>query len=491
MKAKKQVKGWRKEVDTFFSRWHAFISKHIHPNAVPVMVFAVVIFSFLFMFMLKQAGIIGMVISPAGLNYSDEINMNFSRTQEYIWYPDNIGDINSISLDGNIIGNGSVRISMIIGDETYLVLDSTLLEAQSGGLITGFVTGIETGVETGNITLDELSEEEFADIESEIEQQETNVTEEESEPAAPPLPIPPENADIQINLEYLNDSNFDTDNDGIEVYDGVIDLSISDTAFNWAVDESHLCTKWIITNHDIIEETAFCYGDAQCCDLIEVDLLGEIWDDDYYSFKGKDGAGENNTISAQVIYVDYNLSSENLYSYIYYSNNAEKQLIFLPTSSQMISFNNGCIDTCILSSINETNYRFIIETGPGTTFELHKINYYFAGSAMNLTGLQPDDLINTSYTLLCNDGELGMKDTYLRLRYPDVNYGDYDSVKVGNENALDWYRRGLFQFNLSYIQSNAVITSAELKIYKKTGAPDPNITLYRMIQSWDEDEATW
>ena len=246
MKAKKQVKGWRKEVDTFFTRVHAFISKHIHPNAVPIMVFAVVIFSFLFMFMLKQAGIIGLVVSPPSLVYSDEINMSFSRTQEYIWYPDNLGDINSISLDGNIIGNGSVRISMIVGNETYLMLDSTLLEAQSGGLITGLITGIETDVETGNITVDELSEEDFADIESEIEQQETNITEEV--PSPPAHPIPPDNAEIQIILEYLNNSEFDIDDDGTETHDGVIDLSISNTEFNWVVDESHLCTKLIITN---------------------------------------------------------------------------------------------------------------------------------------------------------------------------------------------------------------------------------------------------
>ncbi len=499
MKKDKAISGLLKIIDRPFVRINMSLKTIIPPNTLPYIISAIIIFTVLFTLMLMEAGLIGRVIGPEGVEYSDEINQKFSGAQEYIWYPQNQGAINSISLDGLILGNGSVRISLIAGNESYLVLDSTLLEQQGMGAITGFAAGTPTESEIDNIALEQMSEDEEEDIRREIEEQTEEQEkaeemeeemeeegEEEGEEAEEINAVAlPEDSEVSIKFEYAKDSEFDKDNDGIEMYDGVIDFSVDKTGFNWDVDESHLCARWIITNDDENSSIDVCYGSALCCDFIEADLFGERWDAEYYAFKGKDNAGANNTISVQVIYVDYNLSAENLYSYIYYSSRAEKQAVFLPGAALMINFTGACIDTCILPSLNETSYKFVIETDPGTVFALHNITYYLD---------QEPEIADENITIQFSkiyESEDTVKDTYIRYRYPDSNYGDDNLIKVGNENAWNRNRRGLIYFNISDIPQNAEITSAELKIYKNTGVKTGNITLHRLTREWIENKATW
>ncbi|MBI2647067.1 hypothetical protein HYW99_01200, partial [Candidatus Woesearchaeota archaeon] len=49
---------------------------------------------------------------------------------------------------------------------------------------------------------------------------------------------------ITIALDYKSGTAYDEDDDGKESINGVIDLSIENTYFNWDVDKNKLCTRW-------------------------------------------------------------------------------------------------------------------------------------------------------------------------------------------------------------------------------------------------------
>ncbi len=132
---------------------------------------------------------------------------------------------------------------------------------------------------------------------------------------------------IAIDLEYNKDSPYDEDNDGEESVNGVVDLTVENTDFNWDVDisemqnisddaqkssifdESKLCTRWETYSEDEDTATAFCHGNEECCNFIELAPLRSNWNEPYYAAFNQYGAGLNNIVSAQVIYYDVNLSS--------------------------------------------------------------------------------------------------------------------------------------------------------------------------------------
>lgn len=114
---------------------------------------------------------------------------------------------------------------------------------------------------------------------------------------------------IAIDLEYNQDSPYDENNDGEESVNGVVDLTLENTEFNWDVDESKLCTRWETYSEDEDKATTFCYGSEECCNFIEFVPLRSNWNEPYYAAFNQYGAGLNNILSAQVIYYDVDLST--------------------------------------------------------------------------------------------------------------------------------------------------------------------------------------
>ncbi|MCK4670598.1 MAG: right-handed parallel beta-helix repeat-containing protein, partial [Nanoarchaeota archaeon] len=118
-----------------------------------------------------------------------------------------------------------------------------------------------------------------------------------------------ENPAITAVLEYKSGTQWDPDDDGVEFLpDGIIDLTVENTQFNYSFDDSDLCTKWEIESLDTNDKAYECHGAESCCNFINMVPTLEQWDAPFQIFYGKLGATENNNISAQVIY----LSIENI-----------------------------------------------------------------------------------------------------------------------------------------------------------------------------------
>ncbi len=162
------------------------------------------------------------------------------------------------------------------------------------------------------------------------------------------LPASAINKTISINLIYWNESEFDTNNDGIENLTGIIDLSIANTRFNWEVNYSNLGTRWEIYDSDRNISTIICYGAVNTCNFFNLEPLRERWNETLYLVY-ENYAGFNNTVSAQVVYVDYSFEINNPYTEIY---NSEWQIL----PAIFINITETINDTLILNeTLNLTN----------------------------------------------------------------------------------------------------------------------------------------
>jgi len=124
---------------------------------------------------------------------------------------------------------------------------------------------------------------------------------------------------ITVNLSYKNGTSFDMDNDGTETIDGVIDYTVEYANFSWGINYSKLGTRWFIHSIDNGQTTTLCYGEQKTCNFVELEPSIDQWNETFNVYYGRYDASYNSTIGAQVIYVDYDIESENPYSEIIYS----------------------------------------------------------------------------------------------------------------------------------------------------------------------------
>ncbi|MCP3686335.1 MAG: hypothetical protein GY861_27135 [bacterium] len=125
--------------------------------------------------------------------------------------------------------------------------------------------------------------------------------------------------EILVQLEYESGTSWDADNDGVDTSDSTIDLTIRNSQFTWEVNESNLCTRWQTYSIENDTSTTVCFGAEKCCNFISLEPLHNAWNETFYSFIGRYGTTENNELSAQIIYVDYSLEEDDLFTEVYYS----------------------------------------------------------------------------------------------------------------------------------------------------------------------------
>jgi len=217
------------------------------------------------------------------------------------------------------------------------------------------------------------------------------------------LTNPPENAEILIELEYNDGTEFDSDNDGIEARNGIIDFN-ANAGFNWNADESNLCTRWETYSIDNESSVKVCYGNERCCNFIGLEPLTPSWNEVFYSYYSRYGAGSSNRISSQVAYVDYSLDEDDLYSYVYYSDWASLNAVFLEEEEKITYFDDICMETCLLS-LDETSYRLRIEL-ENATLRLGNISYTIIPLKAEIINNAPELLMDIPEITISKNREL-------------------------------------------------------------------------------------
>lgn len=225
-------------------------------------------------------------------DYTDEVDLEVNSDYEYTWVVGNYGALSALSLEGTVSKKGSARIYLEHEDERYLIFDNSRLSEDIPRVLVG-----------------------------------------ESEP------LINESKSIITRIE----------GGGKKAIDDVFEFDVYGE-FNWSVDYSKVCTRFSVNSVG-----ASCYGFSECCsEFVGLAGLGN-WNDKFYLSYERYGAGLENTVSAQVIYYDVNLSVP--YSDIVISGSADVSADFYDE----ISFTNVCLDTCSLPELNGTSYRLVFE----------------------------------------------------------------------------------------------------------------------------------
>jgi len=342
-----------------------------------------------------EPAITGFVTVEKRANYTDDVNFAADEDNVFIWTLGNVGKLKSVKIDGVLIGNGSARVYIEHEGLRYLVLDNSKLVEKPSGLfgITGFVVK-EKGKEEIKTEIEGiLSEEQKGlfdllvldinitrnNVEIEIETDEGkasskikgDITDAQNE-LVESLSLSLEGSDekiININLEYGNNEIYDANNDGIETLVGVIDFSVANTGFNWNADESKLCSRYEIFSVENQESSFACYGSNDCCNLIGLESSRDLWNENLFLSYGSYGSTESNIVFAQVLYANYSLSADELYSDVTYSRWSNLSAEFI----EGIEFEDVCIDSCAFDG-NASSYNLIFEV-EGAELRIDRIDY--------------------------------------------------------------------------------------------------------------------
>lgn len=73
---------------------------------------------------LSGSGIVGMVTLGYSISLVDELNLIVNTTSSYSWYVPDKGEIVSLSITGNLIGSGNVRVYIENNEQKFLIFDS-------------------------------------------------------------------------------------------------------------------------------------------------------------------------------------------------------------------------------------------------------------------------------------------------------------------------------------------------------------------------------
>jgi len=373
-------------------------------NFKKFLVMTLLILLFIGIFYLKPV-IIGYVVEQNSIKYSIEINKTFSNPGIYVFDIGKKGILTSLKISGNAVGQGKIKVYLVKDSINYTILDSSNLK-EKGVPITGLAAKEDKDKGRDNKDNGTFPEESTNDTMREIAPlNETHMTNgtinitpiinetiditqpiinesiETAERPTKEIPIineklnitpPTINKSITINLEYNKNSPYDENNDGVETITGIIDFTAENTKFNWQADSSKLCARWEVYNAEEGLLTKFCNGNSDCCGFFELLPTKQNWDEIYYSTYGKDGAGHDNIVSAQVVYYDVNLSPENLKSEIY---NSEWGNLSVKFFEEEIEFFDECIDTCLLFGLNKSSYTLIFEIEDDAILRIDKITY--------------------------------------------------------------------------------------------------------------------
>ena len=393
-----------------------------------------------------EPAITGFVTVTKELNYSDDVNLEFSESAEYTWNLANPGNLKSVKVSGKMDDQGEARVYIENNGVRHLIFDSTQLVEKESGMfgITGFAVsedeesgeeeeGEEIPINGTEIINDTIINE--TEIINQTTINETPIINESIEINETIINETTEKI-ININLDYGNNEFYDANNDGVESMDSIIDFSVKDSDFNWEVNEDKLCTRYEIYSAEGSESDFACFGNDDCCNLVDLESSRALWNETLYLSYGSYGSTTNNIVFAQVLYADYDLDTDAPYSDIAYSSWDNLTAKFL---ADIIEFEDICIDTCLFDS-NASSYNLIVELD-NTTLRIDEIKYLVEEKVTNndpilIKNIENISLIeNKNYTLDLSDyfdDEDGDGLVY--------SYNEMDNITINIENNFAYMK---------------------------------------------------
>ncbi len=428
-----------------------------------------------------EPAITGFVTVTKEFNYTDDVNLEFSESAEYTWNLANPGNLKSVKVSGNMDDQGEARVYIENNGIRHLIFDSTQLVEKESGMfgITGFAVSEdgESGVDEDSDEGEEEGEEIPINGTGMINDTIINETEIINQTAINETPIINESIEINetvinattekiinINPDYGNNEFYDANNDGVESLDGIIDFSVKDSDFNWDVNEDKLCTRYEIYSAEGGESDFACFGNDDCCNLVDLESSRALWNESLYLSYGSYGSTTNNIVFAQVLYADYDLDTDAPYSDIAYSSWGNLTAKFL---ADIIEFEDICIDTCLFDS-NASSYNLIVELD-NTTLRIDEIKYLVEERVTNndpilIKNIENISLMeNENYTLNLSD--------YFDDEDEDglvYSYNEMDNITINIENNFAYMKpdRGFTGSRFTFITASDSFGQVVSNVFK-------------------------
>ncbi|MBW2976608.1 hypothetical protein KY347_04130, partial [Candidatus Woesearchaeota archaeon] len=103
-------------------------------SAITVIVFLAALSS---LFFYAKPEITGFIAAEKQFNYSESLDLEFSESSEYVWVPENLGELSSLRISGSYTKEGAVRVYLEDNNAKYLVFDSGKINESGLTKITG------------------------------------------------------------------------------------------------------------------------------------------------------------------------------------------------------------------------------------------------------------------------------------------------------------------------------------------------------------------
>jgi len=153
----RSVESWLREYDSFITKCKKKIIKikrgGKRKKVVKVFLSLFVVLAIIFSAFYFRPVLVGFLVQEQVEQYVDQVDLEFFESQDYGLILENTGELKSLMVSGEIIGEGGVRIYL----DDYLVLDSSGLEKpKKKTLLTGLVVE-ESSSDTGEASSSEES----------------------------------------------------------------------------------------------------------------------------------------------------------------------------------------------------------------------------------------------------------------------------------------------------------------------------------------------
>ncbi len=360
-------------------------------------ILVLLMFSILGLGLFFSGTLTGLVFKEKLTSYSEQLNLSISESYSYnLTVPE--GELRSLAISGRLLGSGNARAYIEKKGKRYLVLDTSALKAGdrqdliTGASIADIIEGIETSSRESNLVTGAA----IADV---IEGIEGGQPKPDKVLPAESRAEEPSGRQILINLSYKSGTVFDVNDDGIESIKSAIDFTVESTKFSWDVNTSNLCTRWETYSIETSNSEVVCNGAEGCCSIVELAPKLDEWNATFHSYYGRFGATYDNTISAQVLYIDIKASEQAFATDIFHSDWSSLRARFVEMEEEIaetevqpaenitenatgealeetavLSFSNICIDSCLIEGLKDTSYNILIEVD-NATLEISSINY--------------------------------------------------------------------------------------------------------------------
>ncbi len=360
-----------------------------------------------------QGGLTGYLTGMPGAQeteYTDTVSLTITSHTDYtLELEEHMGSVEllSVKLDGEVLGEGGVRAYLVAADTEYDILLQ----------------------ESGSDEEDEQTSSEAVIIAEAVADNTTDKT-------------------IEIGLAYQKDTRWDADNDGTAYTKAdAVDLSVADTSFSWNVDESKLCTRWSITSKETGESTASCNGAADCCSLSGIAPTEESWDEPLYIYYEQYGTTLDNSVTAQVMFLDQSLDEGDVHFESTQSGIAALDARFEEAPER--EFSEECIETCSLpESLDDASYTIVFEVEEGTLLKISRITYV-------LKGAEPEQIETTGAIEAIPD----IKDAKGRVLAANIEFKDPNTGKALGHDKLT---KGRYNVDVDLSDEDIPVKSIEI-----------------------------